>query len=108
MSPATVVIWASSVVVLLGLGAAAVTEPKFFDMWFWVVPLAAVMWIFVFVALAVPSILLLKLREWSAVAYIALLAAVGAAVGGGIGAANGAILGGIIVGTVVYLATALF
>jgi hypothetical protein len=108
MSPITIVIWATSIAVAIGIGAAIWTEPEFSaHFWFWFPPLGAIAWIFIAAAIGFPAIAFLKLRERSKTAYVAAVLLVGVVLGGGIGAANAALLGGAIFGGLLYGTTAL-
>src|SRR5262245_45513574 len=94
MSPVAIVGWAAGVGVAVALGAALWTEPQLREAWLWVVPLGAMAWIFVAAGLGLPALVLLKLVERSAAAYVLVITTIGVAIGAGIGIPNGTVIGG--------------
>ena len=104
MSPVTAVIWATSIVVVMGMAAAVWSAPEI--PWFWFLILGAMAWFLVAAALGIPALVLLSVAKRSRIGYVTLFMAIGAAIGAGVGAANGLLLTGTVLGGAIYAATA--
>jgi hypothetical protein len=102
MSPGAISFAVAGVLILAGIAAGAWADANFLRAWYYVLPVAAMLWVFVAGALAVPILGLLKLAKRSKIAYVLVLLTLGAAIGGGIGMANAVVVGGIIVGALTY------
>jgi hypothetical protein len=107
MTPIHIVVWAAGIVIAAGIAATIWFEPQFVTgAWFWFLPITAIAYTFFTVALGLPVIALLKIRQRSELAYVIAVLLVGAALCGLVGAANGRLVSGAILGAIVYAATA--
>ena len=104
MTPVHIVLWAGGMTTAALIGLAFWSEPQI--PWFWWLPLGAMAYLVIGVALAIPTLGLLLLAERSPQAYVPVVVLVGAAMYGGIGAANGVATYAALFGAALYYTTA--